>query len=62
MSRELLQEIFFSSWCLGKLIECSLVLYGTFEHQRHEQPRSASAETSSDDDAEEYNSAFCPLF
>lgn len=53
-----LKRFFFSSWCLGKLVECSLVLYGTSEHpyKRHEQPR--SAEMSSDDDTEEYNSAF----
>lgn len=52
---------FFSSRCLGKLIECSLVLHGTSEHpyERHEQPR--SAEMSSDDDSEEYNSVFCTL-
>lgn len=57
--QEVLQENFFSSWCLGKLVECGLVLYGTSEHpyKRHEQPR--SAEMSKDDDTEEYNSAFC---
>ncbi|XP_053474688.1 proprotein convertase subtilisin/kexin type 5 [Ictalurus furcatus] len=44
----------------GKLVECSLVLYGTSEHpyKRHEQPR--SAEMSSDDDTEEYNSSCDP--
>ncbi|KAF5909462.1 proprotein convertase subtilisin/kexin type 5-like, partial [Clarias magur] len=44
----------------GKLEECSLVLYGTSEHpyKRHEQPR--SAEMSSEDDADEYNSSCDP--
>lgn len=57
------QKIFFCSlWCLGNLVECSLVLYGTSEHpyKRHEQPR--SAKMSNDDDTEEYNSVFCSLF
>jgi len=41
---------------LGKLVEWSLVLYGTSTHPyiRHEQPRSAQL-PSQDDTTEEYN-------
>ncbi|KAF7688537.1 hypothetical protein HF521_013344 [Silurus meridionalis] len=44
----------------GKLVECSLVLYGTSEHpyKRHEHSR--SAEMSNDEDTDEYNSSCDP--
>ncbi|XP_016148018.1 proprotein convertase subtilisin/kexin type 5-like [Sinocyclocheilus grahami] len=46
---------------LGKLVECSLVLYGTSTHPyiRHEQPRSAQL-LPEDDTTEEYNGSCDP--